>query len=168
MTSTGLARPVAAAAALRAVPYDHPEARRLTSALHAEQSAVYGFADDPQATEPVLFAPPNGLFLIAPADGHEEALGCGGWHLVAPGTVEIKRMYVAPAARGLALGSRILRALEQAAYEHGARRAILETGSRNLAALALYEHLGYQPIPSYAPGRDPMVNRALAKQLAAA
>ncbi|MFJ1795322.1 GNAT family N-acetyltransferase [Kitasatospora griseola] len=165
MTPTGLARPVAAA--LSAVPYDHPEARRLTTALHAEQTAMYGFADDPAATGPELFAPPNGLFLLARPEGHDEALACGGWHLAAPGTVEIKRMYVDPAARGLALGSRILRALEHEAYEHGARRAILETGSRNLAALALYEHLGYQPIPSYAPGRDPRVNRAMAKQLTA-
>ncbi|MFJ4676932.1 GNAT family N-acetyltransferase [Kitasatospora sp. NPDC088783] len=166
MTPTGLARPVAAA--LSAVPYDHPDARRLTTALHAEQMAMYGFADDPAATEPELFAPPNGLFLLAHLDGHDAALACGGWHLVAPGTVEIKRMYVAPAARGLALGSRMLRALERGAYEHGARRAILETGSRNVAALALYGRLGYQPIPSYAPGRDPLVNRAMAKQLTAA
>jgi len=166
MTPTGLARPVAAE--LSAVPYDHPEARRLTAALHAEQTAMYGFADDPAATEPELFAPPNGLFLLARPEGHDEALACGGWHLVAPGTVEIKRMFVDPAARGLALGSRILRALEREAYERGARSAILETGSRNLAALALYEHLGYQPIPSYAPGRDPLVNRAMAKKLTAA
>ncbi|WAL74561.1 GNAT family N-acetyltransferase [Kitasatospora sp. YST-16] len=166
MTPPGLARPVAAV--LSAVPYDHPEARRLTNALHAEQTAMYGFADDPAATEPELFAPPNGLFLLARPDGHDEALACGGWHLVAPATVEIKRMYVAPAARGLALGSRVLRALERQAYEHGARRAILETGSRNLAALALYEHLGYRPIPPYAPGRNPLVNRAMAKQLTAA
>ncbi|MEU3569171.1 GNAT family N-acetyltransferase [Kitasatospora sp. NPDC036755] len=166
MTPTGLVHPVAAA--LSAVPYDHPEARRLTTALHAEQTAMYGFADDPAATEPELFAPPNGLFLIAHPDGQDEALACGGWHLVAPATIEIKRMYVAPAARGLALGSRILRALEHEAYELGARRAILETGSRNSAAIALYEHLGYRPIPSYAPGRDPLVNRAMAKQLTAA
>ncbi|BAJ26413.1 MULTISPECIES: GNAT family N-acetyltransferase [Kitasatospora] len=165
MTPTGLARPAVTAAALSTVPYDHPEAQRLTSALHAEQLALYGFADDPRAADPAHFVPPNGLFLIAHADGHDEALGCGGWHLVAPGTVEIKRMYVSPVARGLAIGSAILRGLEQQARGIGARRAILETGSRNLAALALYAHLGYQPIPSYAPGRDPLVNRALAKQL---
>ncbi|GLW58725.1 GNAT family N-acetyltransferase [Kitasatospora phosalacinea] len=167
MTPTGLARPVLTTAALCAVPYDHPEAQRLTSALHAEQLALYGFADDPHTTDPAHFAPPNGLFLIAHADGHDQALGCGGWHLVQPGTVEIKRMYVSPAARGLAIGSTILRALEDQARSIGARRAILETGSRNLAALALYAHLGYEPIPSYAPGRDPLVNRALAKQLTA-
>ncbi len=76
-------------------------------------------------------------------------------------------MYVDPAARGLALGSRILRTLEREAVEHGARRAILETGNQNLAALALYRHLGYQAIPSYVPGRRPTVNRAMARELMA-
>ncbi|MFD7644658.1 GNAT family N-acetyltransferase [Kitasatospora sp. NPDC059795] len=163
MTPTGLVRPVATT--LSAVPYDHPEARRLASALYAEQLATYGFADDPHTAEPSHFVPPNGLFLVARVDGHEAAVGCGGWHLTTSDTVEIKRMYVDPTARGLAIGSRILRALEHKAVEHGATRAILETGSRNLAALALYEHLGYRPIPSYVPGREPTVNRAMAKRL---
>jgi GNAT superfamily N-acetyltransferase len=150
---------------LTAVPYTHPEARRLTTALHAEQVATYGYADDPLETPPDHFDVPRGLFVIAHLEGHPHALGCGGWRMTAPGTAEIKRMYVHPDARRLSLGSQILHFLEQRAQSHGALRAILETGNRNTAALALYERFSYQPIPSYVPGRQPSVNRAMAKDL---
>lgn len=33
-----------------AAPYGHPDARRLTQALRAEQLGLYGFADDPATT----------------------------------------------------------------------------------------------------------------------
>lgn len=37
---------------LTAVSYASPDARRLTRALHWEQFATYGFADDPADTPP--------------------------------------------------------------------------------------------------------------------
>ncbi|MFJ5926483.1 GNAT family N-acetyltransferase [Kitasatospora sp. NPDC092948] len=164
MTQTSSA-PRTRNAVLTAISYDHAEARYLTSALHAEQLDTYGFADDPFDTPADHFAAPHGLFVVARVEGRPQALGCGGWRMTDPTTVEIKRMYVHPAARGLALGSQILDLLEQQASECGARRAILETGSRNAAALALYKKFGYTPIPSYIPGRQPSINRAMAKEL---
>ncbi|MER5228071.1 MULTISPECIES: GNAT family N-acetyltransferase [Streptomyces] len=148
---------------LSSVPYGHPEVLRLTQCLHAEQLALYGFADEPDDTPAGHFAPPRGLFVIARLDGCSRAVACGGWRLIAPDTAEIKRMYVQPEARGLSLGRRILQHLETAAQATGVTKFLLETGNQNHAALSLYTACGYSPTPSYAPGRNPAVNRALAK-----
>ncbi|MEU5240958.1 GNAT family N-acetyltransferase [Streptomyces lydicus] len=149
---------------IAASAYDNPDARRLTQALHREQIATYGRADDPEATEPAEFDPPRGAFLLAArADG--TALACAGWRTAAPGTAEIKRMYVDPAARGHGLGRLLLAALEADARQQGMARAILETGVKNHAALALYADCGYVPTEPYRAGRDPRINRALSKTL---
>jgi GNAT superfamily N-acetyltransferase len=76
---------------------------------------------------------------------------------LADDTVEIKRMYVRPAARGLGLGRRILAALETAAESMGARRIVLETGAYQPEAQALYERSGYRRIPCFgAYAGDPL------------
>ncbi|WP_129838062.1 GNAT family N-acetyltransferase [Streptomyces sp. RFCAC02] len=152
-------------AALVVVPYDHPEARRLTRALHVEQRASYGFADSPDDTPSSEFAPPAGEFVIAQPGPTAQAIACGGWHTLSPGTAEIKRMYVHPDARGQALGRQVLTHLEASAARAGATRVMLETGRENRAALALYKSFGYRPIAPYVPGRNEDINRALAKPL---
>ncbi|MFG2426021.1 GNAT family N-acetyltransferase [Streptomyces sp. NPDC048448] len=148
---------------LREVSYGHPDARRLTQALYREQVATYGFADDPTDTPAAHFDPPDGLFLIAHRDG--VAVGCGGIRLLDANTAEIKRMYVAQPARGQGLGRHILQSLEDQAASRGAMQIVLETGVSNHGALALYQNSGYRSRPSYVPSRDPLVNRALTKQL---
>ncbi|MEW2621389.1 GNAT family N-acetyltransferase [Streptomyces sp. NPDC048106] len=145
-----------------AAPYDHPDARRLTQVLRAEQLGLYGFADDPDTTPEADFDPP-GLFLIVHIDG--EPVGCGGIRLLDEHTAEIKRMYVAERARGHGIGRYLLEQLEQHAVSRGATRIMLETGRRNTAALALYHRSGYVPCPSYVPGRDHTINRAMTKPL---
>ncbi|MET7686287.1 GNAT family N-acetyltransferase [Streptomyces sp. NPDC005423] len=146
-----------------AAPYDHPDARRLTQALRAEQLTLYGFADDPDTTPEADFDPPAGLLLVAYVG--EEAVGCGGVRLVNEHTAEVKRMYVSGDARGHGIGRYLLEHLERHATARGATRIVLETGRRNIAALALYHRTGYLPCPSYVAGRDPRVNRAMTKPL---
>lgn len=110
-----------------ALPYEHSEAGRLLCALHAEQVALYGFADRPDDTPPGEFALPRGEFLTARLN--DATVGCGDWHLFAPGTAEVKRMYVVPAARGRGVGRRVLREIECRAAAHGVRHMLLETGA---------------------------------------
>jgi ribosomal protein S18 acetylase RimI-like enzyme len=73
----------------------------------------------------------------------------GGFRVLEPGVVEIKRMYVAAGARGRGLSRRMLAALEAAAAEQGAQRVVLCTGYVQVAAMALYESSGYRPIAPF-------------------
>jgi GNAT superfamily N-acetyltransferase len=157
--------PAAPAWALDAVSYASPDTRRLTLALYAEQIAIYGHADDPAGTPAEAFAPPDGLFLGVSATSGGPAVACGGWRTAAHHVAEVKRMYVEPAHRGQGLGRLLLRELERDAAACGHTVMILETGSLNHAALGLYAGYGYRPTDSYAPDRDPGINRAMRKDL---
>jgi GNAT superfamily N-acetyltransferase len=147
---------------LTAVSYASPDARRLTRALHREQFASYGFADDPADTPPGEFDPPHGTFLVASAAGGP-AIACCGWRTAGPGTAEFKRLYLDPSARGQGLARHLLEALEQDAARRGKTRLILETGARSHAALALFTSCGFTLTKSYIEGRNPDINRAMQK-----
>ncbi len=122
--------------------------RALIEALNAELSAAYS---EPGANhfglDPEDVAEGRGAFLVVRMDG--TPVGCGAVRLLDAETGELKRMYVAPAARGTGLGRRLVAALEAEARALGARRLVLETGIRQQAALALYRATGFHPIPLY-------------------
>ena len=63
--------------------------------------------------------------------------------------VEVKRMYVAPGARRLGIGRRILAELERLAARFDYRVMRLETGIRQPEAIALYESCGFHRIPPF-------------------
>ena len=92
-------------------------------------------------------ADPRAGFVVARLDG--EPVGCGALRRIDETTVEIKRMYVAPAARRHGIARRILAELERLAAGHGDARVILETGTRQPEASALYEAAGYRRIENY-------------------
>jgi len=54
-----------------------------------------------------------------------------------------------PGLRGKGLGRGLVAALEAEARALGVRRLVLETGTRQLAAVALYRAMGFDPIPLY-------------------
>jgi GNAT superfamily N-acetyltransferase len=91
--------------------------------------------------------PPAGLLLVARL--REEPVGCGAlkFHENAPG--ELKRMWVAPRARGLGLGRRLLLALEHYAREAGIAVLHLETNRTLIEAIELYRHSGYQEVEPF-------------------
>ncbi|UHC16502.1 GNAT family N-acetyltransferase [Methylobacterium currus] len=68
------------------------------------------------------------------------------------GAVELKRMIVAAEARGRGVGSALVRGAETEARRLGARAIVLEVGSRNTEAQALYRRAGFTrrgPFPPY-------------------
>src|SRR5438067_115002 len=69
--------------------------------------------------------PPAGHFFVAYL--HGEPIGCGAVKHHDDAPHEIKRMWIAPAARGLGLGRRLLETLEGCAAATGARVARIET-----------------------------------------
>jgi GNAT superfamily N-acetyltransferase len=64
---------------------------------------------------------------------------------------ELKRLVTLARFRGRGLSKTLIRAVEHAAADRGARRLILQTGDRQPEAVRLYEYLGYRPIPIYPP-----------------
>ncbi|MBW8483616.1 GNAT family N-acetyltransferase [Actinomadura parmotrematis] len=128
-------------------PMDGADAQALIAALNAELRGLYDPEDNHFTLTGEQVAPGSGAFLVARVDG--TPVGCGAVRRVGAGAGEIKRMYVAPEARGLRLAARLLAALEERAAALGLTRLVLETGPRQHAALRLYERAGYTAIPQF-------------------
>ena len=79
------------------------------------------------------------------------AVACGAFKPFDEATVEIKRMFTVPAARGQGIAAKVLAALEGWAKEEGYSKARLETGKKMVAAIQLYTRGGYRSIPNYGP-----------------
>jgi len=77
------------------------------------------------------------------------ALSCGAFKIMDSKVVEIKRMYTVPSYRGKGLAALVLKNLEEWASKEGFKFCVLETGTRQLAAIRLYEKCGYQIIENY-------------------
>lgn len=138
--------PDGASLVLRAVSYDDPVAQLLVERVQQEYVQRYGGRDE-AVVHPGDFEPPAGAFLVAEIDG--EPAGCGAWRLLPSGEVEIKRVYVEPAHRRRGLARAIMAALEDSAARAGHRTVVLNSGQEQPEALALYDRLGYRPVPGY-------------------
>jgi GNAT superfamily N-acetyltransferase len=131
---------------IAAEPFDAPDSAVLRAEGEAETVARYGGRDTEPGAKPT--AGDIAVFLVV-RDEDGAALGCGAVRPLDAETVELKRMYVRPAARGRGLGAALLRALEDEARALGARRVRLETGPGQPEAIALYERAGYRAIPCF-------------------
>ena len=94
------------------------------------------------------------------------ALGCGAFKFFAPGTVEIKRMFVRPEHRGQRIASQILTELELWASELKYIECVLETGIKQPEAIALYQKSGYTRIPNYGQYENVATSVCMTKILA--
>src|SRR5262245_5925681 len=145
------------------VSLTHPDAQRLIDEVQAEYVIRYG-GIDATPLDAAMFEAPHGAFFVAYRDGAPVAMGA--WRLRddvevfgTRRTAEVKRMYVAPAARGTGLARRMLAHLEVTALEAGAEAVILETGTAQPDAMALYESAGYARIESFGYYRESPENR---------
>lgn len=97
--------------------------------------------------QPSEVTPPSGVLLIASL--RHEPVGCGALKLHRGRVAELKRIWVAPSARGLGLGRRLLAELERRAREYGAKVARLDTNRALTEAMALYRRSGYREVPAF-------------------
>ena len=98
---------------------------------------------------PGLYAPPGGELLWARGpDG--TPIGCAALRPMKPqGCCEMKRLYVAPRARGLGLGKALIEELIAVAERLGYREMRLDTLPSMLDAQALYRRFGFEAMDAY-------------------
>ncbi len=80
---------------------------------------------------------------------NERPIGCGAIKQFDSSTMEVKRMFTHPDHRGTGVASKVLSELENWARELQFENCILETGTKQHAAMALYKKKGYTNIPNY-------------------
>lgn len=117
--------------------------------------------DEGGSVTPDELAPPYGAFYLAALDA--EPVGCGGVRRLDPATAEVKRMYVAPAARGRGVARALLQRLEADAAAWGCGVVRLDTGAGMEEALGLYRRGGYREIADY--NGNPHAGHWMEKQL---
>ncbi len=105
-----------------------------------------GFSSE-LARLPGQYAPPSGDLLVAKVNG--EAAGCVALRALDQATLEMKRLYVRPSARGTGLGKLLVEAAISIARQNGYAELRLDTLASMASAQKLYGALGFVEIPPY-------------------
>jgi putative acetyltransferase len=149
---------------IRGAKLNSAHAKLLIDALNVELAARY---PEPGANHFRLDAEEvsaaNGAFLLGYLAG--EPVACGAIRRLAAGVAEVKRMFVVPGARGRGISKRVLAALEERALQLGFARLVLETGTRQLEAIGLYQGAGFYSIPLFGEYLGSALSLCYAKDL---
>jgi len=140
----------AAAVRIEAEPAGSADARWCLERYFGELADRFTAGFDPRrgiSAGAAELTPPAGVFVIARLDG--APVGCGALKVKDNGIGEIKRMWVAPAARGLGTGRRVLISLEAHARAAGLCSLRLETNRTLTEAQALYRGCGYREVAAF-------------------
>jgi DNA-binding MarR family transcriptional regulator/GNAT superfamily N-acetyltransferase len=127
-----------------------PEARYCMREYFAELNRRFDVGFDPAASisaDDDELRTPRGLLLVATL--RTEPIGCGALKFHDGAPTELKRMWVAPSARGLGVGRRLLSELEREAERHASRIVRLETNQSLTEAIALYRSSGYVEVAPF-------------------
>jgi GNAT superfamily N-acetyltransferase len=128
-----------------------------------EEIRVRGDHGDVNPPDGSVFEPPEGVFLVLRDGG--KAIGCAGFRRVDADRAELKRMYLAPEARGRGLGRVLLQRIEDEARSAGYTVLVLETIELMTEAIGLYRSSGYEPISPFGPYTDVGVSRCFEKRI---
>jgi putative acetyltransferase len=135
-------------------PADDPVLAAIVRAGMAEFGICGGPADDPEVDAMSrAFGGPRAAYFVA--ESGERVLGGGGIGPLPGGpddACELRKMYLAPEARGLGAGLRLLEACLAAARARGYRSCRLATLARMERARRLYERAGFRPVDAPVPG----------------
>jgi GNAT superfamily N-acetyltransferase len=109
-----------------------------------EQGFDVSLSRDPDAKDMIR---PRGAFLVAMSDGL--AIGCVGLKGTGGDMAEVKRLWVAPSARGLGLSKQLMEATEAAARDLSIKVLRLDTNRALPEAIALYRNSGWTEIERF-------------------
>jgi DNA-binding MarR family transcriptional regulator/GNAT superfamily N-acetyltransferase len=127
-----------------------PDARWCFEQYFADLDQRFDSGFDPSISIPAdahELRPPAGLLLLARI--RRRAIGCGALKFHSGALAELKRMWVAPDARGLGVGRRLLIELEDRARAAGAALLHLETNRALTEAITLYRHSGFVEVAPF-------------------
>jgi DNA-binding MarR family transcriptional regulator/GNAT superfamily N-acetyltransferase len=141
-----------------------PDARRCLRAYFGELNRRSDIPFDLSrgtSAEPYELRPPAGAFLIAYLG--EEPIGCGAIKHHSGEPSDIKRMWVAESARGLGIGGRLLRDLEQLARDADVPAVRLDTNRSLVEAIQMYRSYGYTETAAF--NQEPFAHHWFLKPL---
>ena len=131
---------------VREVAWDDEGATALRAAQRLEIAERYGTDDSEPGPAPT--AADISAFFVA-YDDAGTPVGCGGLRRIDESHGEIKRMFVAPSARGSGVSTALLGSLERFGLESGWSRLVLETGLAQPDAIRFYTREGFTPIDRF-------------------
>jgi DNA-binding MarR family transcriptional regulator/GNAT superfamily N-acetyltransferase len=140
------------ASAIEIRPTDprEPVARFCVHSYFGELASRFPEGFDATLTLPATdeeFTEPAGVLLVAYLRG--SPVGCVGLTVDGGQPAQIKRLWAAPAVRGLGLGRRLLTAAEDQARSRGVTAVRLDTNPSLAEAINLYRTSGYLEIPAF-------------------
>jgi GNAT superfamily N-acetyltransferase len=140
------AKPMIPTLEVHRVEVDDPVARALLEGYFAELRRRFG-EYEPPTEEQLRDDAISGVILVAYDAGHPA--GCASLRLIDNETAEVKRMFVAPEARGRGVGRALLLSLEEEARVRQCRRVVLDTAASLVEAARMYVREGYRAIERY-------------------
>ncbi|MGJ3252509.1 MAG: GNAT family N-acetyltransferase [Elainellaceae cyanobacterium] len=149
-----------------------PGDRQLVADLVRTVLGEYGMSFDPDHTDrdavhiEDAYWNTGGEFWVIEWNG--KLVGSGGFHPIERGeqSVELRKMFLLPEARGHGLGQFLLEQIEKAAIAKGFKHMWLETATVLTEAVRLYEKNGYRPPADNAKGCVARCDRLYVKVLA--
>jgi putative acetyltransferase len=134
----------------QAVTADDMAAARVLLCEYADALPIdLGYQDFSQELSglPGKYTPPRGRLLLAREESHLH--GCVALRPLSESIGEIKRLYVRPESRGLGLGRTLAKSIIEEARRIGYERLVLDTLSDMIAAIRLYEAVGFSRCAAY-------------------
>jgi GNAT superfamily N-acetyltransferase len=110
-----------------------------------DNPAIFAGLEAELAGLPGRYGPPTGCLVLARLEG--QPVGCVAFYAHDAATIEVKRMFVLPQARGYGIGARMLALLLAQARAAGFRRILLSSHHSMHAAHATYRRAGFRDVP---------------------